>query len=288
MEYCNFCYDDITPQITYHINPQPPTGLPYRVMSLGINAQGKKYHTDRCGHNMLLICLTLEGTGSVICGDECRMLNPGDLMVLDCMNAHHYRSECDCWKFMWIQVNGSDIHTLFHTFAPKGLFFRHFQDTSFIHELYQKLVAIIKNPSPLHEIDVSELIDCFIYQLARYSAMGEDDTLPVGLTHALTYIQDHIHEELTLETMAAAAGYSVYYFSRAFTKHFGVSPYRYVINLRLHHAARMLITTEESVEKIASLSKFSGVSRFISFFRRHYGITPLQYRKAKANEPHRV
>jgi hypothetical protein len=100
MKYCYAEFEDITEHIHFYKSKQEVCQMPYHLNDLGINAQGRRYYTDRCGHDMLFICLTLSGQGSVICGDECHILLPGDLMILDCMEAHYYRSESDCWKFL--------------------------------------------------------------------------------------------------------------------------------------------------------------------------------------------
>ena len=281
MKYCYAEFEDITEYILYYKSSQAVCQMPYHLMDLGINAQGRRYYTDRCGHDMLFICLTLSGQGSVICGDECHLLLPGDLMILDCMEPHYYRSESDCWRFLWIQVTGSAIHGLFRVLAPKGIYYRHMHDTSFIHELYRRLIPLIEEPTPLGNIDTSELLAGFLYQLARLGITETDTSYPSVVHQTLDYIREHLYEEITVETLAARANYSVYYFTRLFKKHLGISPYQYIIDLRLHKAVGLLINTEQSVFEIAQNLNFSSVGRFSAHFRSRYGVTPLQYRKAE-------
>ena len=56
--------------------------FPYYVPSMGMDAQGPRYFTDRCGFEMLFVCLTSEGSGAVMAEEEGYILLPGDLMVL--------------------------------------------------------------------------------------------------------------------------------------------------------------------------------------------------------------
>jgi AraC-like DNA-binding protein len=79
--------------------------------------------------------------------------------------------------------------------------------------------------------------------------------------------------------LAARFNYSVYYFTRLFRQHTGMSPYQYIISLRLHKAAALLMNTDMRVEEISRQLNFSSVSRFASYFQRRYGMTPLKYRK---------
>ena len=284
MGYCYAEFEDITEYILYYKSSQAVCQMPYHLMDLGINAQGRRYYTDRCGHDMLFICLTLSGQGSVICGDECHVLLPGDLMILDCMEAHYYRSESDCWKFLWIQTTGAAIHGLFRVLAPKGIFYRHMHDTSFIHDLYRRLIPLIENPTPLGNIDTSELIEGFLYQLARLSLTENDTPYPSVIHHTLDYIREHLFEDITVESLASRFNYSVYHFNRLFKKHMGISPYQYIINLRLHKAVGLLLSTNKSIAEIARMTNFPSIGRLSSCFRRQYGMTPLQYRKSRVNK----
>ena len=59
----------------------------------------------------------------------------------------------------------------------------------------------------------------------------------------------------------------------------GTSFVEYLNDYRLLMAARMLISTEETVTEIARLSGFDQPSYFNRLFRRKYGMTPSQYRQ---------
>ena len=62
----------------------------------------------------------------------------------------------------------------------------------------------------------------------------------------------------------------------------GTTPHRYLVERRVAHAARLLVTTGVPVAEICFASGFGSVARFQSAFRRAWGITPTQYRAAGA------
>ena len=99
----------------------------------------------------------------------------------------------------------------------------------------------------------------------------------------LDYIQNHYTEKLTLEDLAEEFHLSPKYISRYFKQHFSLAFSSYVMHLRLSCAKNLLETTENSVTEIALLSGFPNVSHFIRSFRQAYEISPLQYRKKKAD-----
>jgi len=97
---------------------------------------------------------------------------------------------------------------------------------------------------------------------------------------AVYYIERNYAKELLIQEVADVSGYSVYYFSRIFQAQLGSSFSEYVINVRLKHVQNDLLTTEKSITEIALENGFSYPGNMTNCFKKAFGITPLQYRKA--------
>ncbi|MBO6129158.1 MAG: helix-turn-helix transcriptional regulator [Pseudobutyrivibrio sp.] len=78
--------------------------------------------------------------------------------------------------------------------------------------------------------------------------------------------------------MAKLIGFSESHFMRFFKEAFGVSFVTYLNDYRLSMAARMLLSTEESVLEISQQVGFENLSHFNRQFKRKYGKTPREYR----------
>lgn len=200
-------------------------------------------------------------------------------MILDGHKPHIYGSQSDHWKFLWMHIKGYGADMFFPHIAPDGLFFCHLNDTTPIHDFYDTLVPLVRSADPKDLIWISQYTGQFMHSIARLSMFGEPAAPPDVLDNSLTYIRDHVSQDITVEHLAERENYSVYYYTHLFTKHLGISPYRYILELRLHNAASMLLFTDQSVAQIADINHFSSSSRFISQFRRLYGMTPKQYRQ---------
>lgn len=79
--------------------------------------------------------------------------------------------------------------------------------------------------------------------------------------------------------MAAAVGFSPNYLSRRFRQATGIGLHEYIVFIRLHHAARQLVSTDDSVTDIALRCGFSDSNYFKDAFKKKYGVTPRAYRK---------
>ena len=94
----------------------------------------------------------------------------------------------------------------------------------------------------------------------------------------LKYIRENYQSLITLETLAQLAGLSTNYFSYYFKNMTGLSPIDYLISYRIEKASNKLLSTDESITKIAFDSGFTDLSYFIKVFKSHTGLTPNKYR----------
>ena len=93
------------------------------------------------------------------------------------------------------------------------------------------------------------------------------------------YIEAHLDEELTLETLAHEVGYSEYHLSRKFKEETGDNIRDYIKYARIERAKLLLATSDLSVKEIAERLQFCAPSHFARVFREVTGQLPQEYRK---------
>ena len=96
---------------------------------------------------------------------------------------------------------------------------------------------------------------------------------------AITYIESHLGENITVEDVAHAAGYSYYHFTRQFSAVLGESVGSYVKKRRLADGAQKLLYTNERIIDIAIEDGFDSGEAFCHAFKAIYKVTPSIYRK---------
>ncbi len=95
---------------------------------------------------------------------------------------------------------------------------------------------------------------------------------------AAEYVSKHF-SNIAEEDVARKFLMSYSYFSRCFKKVHGISFSKYLNNIRIDNARKILLTTDNSVTDIAVEVGFSSASHFIYAFRNRTGISPLAYKK---------
>lgn len=122
-----------------------------------------------------------------------------------------------------------------------------------------------------------------------HRAMNEQSTAPLKaekpelLDQVLEYIEQHLHEKITLSEVAHHFYVSQSTITQTFRNKLGLSFYRCVTQARLI-AAKRLIEGDQSLESIAEAVGFMDYSAFYRAFKQEYGISPRQYRTIHSSQ----
>lgn len=94
------------------------------------------------------------------------------------------------------------------------------------------------------------------------------------------FVEANLETDIRLEMMAGICGRSTEYFVRVFKATAGVSPYQYVLNLRIERAKALLGVEGASIADVALQCGFSHQEHLTRMFRRFTGVTPGRYRSS--------
>lgn len=96
------------------------------------------------------------------------------------------------------------------------------------------------------------------------------------------YIEDHLHEDLSLQILSKEVSLAPAYISTLFSEGTKESFTEYVTRLRLEKAADLLRCQPRlSVSVIASQVGYRNPQYFHSKFKTRFGVTPVQYRNSQ-------
>lgn len=98
------------------------------------------------------------------------------------------------------------------------------------------------------------------------------------IAKACNYIEEHLQENLSLNTVANYIYVSKYYLCKIFKPFTGKTFSSYVNEQRLTRARNLLLTTTLPIDHIAELCGFHSSTYFSTLFKRGTGSSPLEFR----------
>ncbi|MDR2509570.1 MAG: helix-turn-helix domain-containing protein [Spirochaetaceae bacterium] len=126
---------------------------------------------------------------------------------------------------------------------------------------------------------------CGLYRIGG----GPEQIFPQGLarqssghTHvkrALHIMQKNARKNLCVDEVARLLALSTEHFIRVFRTEIKLTPYQYMIRLKIEGASGLLISTTKTVGEIADWFGFENQFHFSRCFKKCTGVSPLEYRK---------
>lgn len=138
----------------------------------------------------------------------------------------------------------------------------------------------------IHPLESLELALLVLHQaLPQFAvATSADSRLP----SCIEYLQTHMKEKVTLAELARFAGVSPRTLSHLFVTELGFAPMRYLIELRLNHAMKLLRHTDQSIDQIADECGFPNRYYFTRVLSRYRKTTPAAFRRLNSGAASRV
>lgn len=133
--------------------------------------------------------------------------------------------------------------------------------------------------------DVDEkkrLLIGFFDRVMRWIGDRKTDASGSVIPAIIQYVENNYHQDLYLEKIADELGVSAKYVSRAFSEKIGVTLSHYISSYRMSKAKELLLETDMKISDISERVGIYSRSTFIRLFKRHVGITPLEYRKIRS------
>ena len=226
--------------------------------------------------------------------DRLRDLHAGDFIVIPPRTLHYTRYLFGICRRTVVLFDQSDLPEEVYRFLPqeKGFFAltRIFETPEehreAINACLEALVAEEQTADERTPVLLRLHLSALFLLCSRHcrfvsEAPADIRTTDPQLLLAARFISEHFMEPISAADIAMAAGFSPNYLSRRFRQATGIGLHEYLVFVRLSHAAVELVSTTDSITQIAFRCGFSDSNYFKDAFKKKYGITPREYRKAQ-------
>ena len=234
---------------------------------------------ERGPGQFVLLQYTISGRGNLTYEGRHQVIGPGQAMVLCMPHDHRYwLAEGDQWEFFWICISGREAVRIWSAvIAAHGPIIDLPRTTA------QRIANIVKSLAmdPRNSAAQSSasayavcmaLAEDFLENGQAFRTKRRNSAVRSVIDH----VRQHIDQPISIDTMAEMAGYSRSHFTRSFEQSEGISPARFVLEMRLRAALTQLQAGEKSVKQVAYSCGFRDPSYFTKTFRRVYGVAPSE------------
>lgn len=224
----------------------------------------------RVRHNELIYHIS--GVAKVFFNGKELLTKPGTIRFLPAGELREYRVERSEY--------GDCIDVFFDTDKPiaNEAFVLDMSKRESIEPLFKKLFCSFVAKGEGYIFECKSLLYRILCELERTSYIPERRFNLIK--PALEMIRsDFLSRDIRIGELAEVSGISETYLKKIFRERFGVPPKKYIIQLRINHAADLLRFESFSVTQVATLSGFSDVSFFTRQFKAYMGIAPSSFVK---------
>jgi AraC-like DNA-binding protein len=190
------------------------------------------------------------------------------------------------WRYRMLYLQPSLVYQIASELGYQPACLPFLSHTSISHPLIVQAVRMLHQQSEQREPTLSlevQLRETLALVLANFSEMPlnpraiTDEKTPIECVKH--YMQAHYADDVQLDDLIQIAHLSKSYFIRAFRHHQGISPYAYLVQVRLNRAKTLLERGLSSTE-VAQETGFFDQSHLNKYFKRFLGITPGSYQIA--------
>lgn len=283
-------------------DPAPPPGL----VVVGRYDQPEGYGVNRPrGADSWLFTWTTGGQGRLRQGGAEARAGAGDLVVLAPGVGHEYAVDpaAHSWQFWWVHCQarpswapwlrpydtGDGLFVV--TPTPAALHDR--VDAAFRRMLADARWTGTESPpaaapddrvavahgTAARELALSSLEEIVLLTAATARTPASPPGVDGRVRRAEALIAADPAAPHSVRSLAESVSLSPSRFAHLFTRQLGRSPMRALREARLRHAARLLESTDLSVDRVAAASGFASPFHFNRVFRARYGVPPGAYRR---------
>lgn len=223
---------------------------------------------------------TLSGRGVLERKGIRHILTPGQAFIVDIPDDHRYYLPAGWapWNFIFLCFNGEDmlrhVRRIIETHGPIFTLPAHHP----VAKCYLDLIPAVISGNVNDVETFAELLYRFVLALRRTAECANHPT-STAINHALQFSAQHFADNIGVNEMAQAAGFSRAHFCRQFRLQTRTSPLEHLQQLRLQHAASLLRSTALSLDDIATFCGFTSASYLGKVFRKTYAISPTAFRR---------
>jgi AraC family transcriptional regulator, arabinose operon regulatory protein len=257
--------------------------LPIYIETIGWNEWQEQLNRPD-GHHCFHWLQTTGGEGWFECGGRKVSLSPNQGILVQPGVPNRYATVSHPWSTWYLTFNGNLASLIVSSLGLATSTVISWDSYSPLATVHEHSQTFANQNTAFSGLDGSAFVYQFLIDLKRYGEVEKQRSLSqhtTRLSPIIRYLEENYsNPAIGLAELAEQSGVSPQRLNALFRTTTGLSPYQYLIHLRIQKAKELLINEESfTVKKIATLVGFLDDSHFVYTFRKLENITPERYRE---------
>lgn len=249
---------------------------------IGVNeGVSKNFFVRPHGTNDYQIILVMRGTFTINHLDEYLTLESNEMIIIPPNVKNEYRYNPGSYT-MFIHFSGYEAQRLIRCYNFNYFTKYKLSDSKSITQYAEKIIAEMQAKKIGFINSCTSYLIQIITQIRREidaENAKSSNTLTIKLNRIAEDMQLNYAEKKKISAYAELCNMSLYGFIHTFTEKFGISPYQYLLNIRISKASFLLSQTDISISEISHSVGYEDQFYFSRLFKKHTGKSPTQFRK---------
>ena len=249
---------------------------------------GDKRSSD-ASHPFVVFQYTLAGWGCYAEGHTVTRILPQMAFValVPSDSRYYLPPESNNWPFCWLIIR--------HPYVVSRIVQR-ISSIGSVFQLAPSSMLMARAVQLLEGIYYGTFHDAFAEEQALFDFLIEFERVAYHLTYSQaeregllqdvrSYVLQTLREPIEVEQIATNYGMSRSHFSHHFKRTTGIAPAQFIVQVRLEEATHRLLHSTLTLEEIADETGFANANHFCKVFRRHFHLSPGEFRRQMRSGP---
>lgn len=240
---------------------------------------GEDESLEKCGpmvRNMYLLHYIEKGKGTYTVNGKTYHLKKGDVFAIYPDNIVEYQADKDDpWSYCWVGFRGS---TAAEYYERIGVIYEN-PILRLENDEFPKSVRRCVEYAKINKNNLSQIrLTAYLLEVLSSFEQGGKETEKTA-ENAIMYMENNCREKILPSDVAEYLGMEYSSFYRMFKRETGLSPEKYLNNIKIEQAKKF-IEAGFSFKEIPEYVGISDVYYFFKLFKKVTGLTPSEYRKS--------
>jgi len=150
-------------------------------------------------------------------------------------------------------------------------------ENTIVGNLFKKLFSVWVSKNEGYYFECVSLLYKIFAQMQKqnYIPQNQYNTIKPAIEHIE---ENFLKDKISVPYLAKMCTISVAYLKKLFLKKFGVSPIKYIIQLKVNHACDLLRSGRYTITQVSDICGYDNVYYFSRQFREYMGISPTEFK----------